>query len=87
MMGIIIREEEKKEIQFLLRREMDEIILDMDDERIDGVVKRAMQERYKILLSLFKRVASTQAEIMKYIVIPKGKKSSSLEFKQNEKFF
>ncbi|WP_335872202.1 hypothetical protein [Bacillus sp. 2205SS5-2] len=71
MFGMMIREEEKKEVEYLLKREMDEIILDMEDERIDGIVKRAMQERYKILLALLKRVGS-QSDVMKYIVIPKG---------------
>jgi hypothetical protein len=66
MLGILINEKEVKEIQYLIKREMDEILFDLKDERIDHIVKRAMEERYKILFTLFKRVASP-TECLKYI--------------------
>jgi hypothetical protein len=66
MIGILINEKEIKELQYLMKREMDEILFDLKDERIDHIVKRAMQERYKILFSLFKRIASPQ-ECIKYL--------------------
>ncbi|CAG9610079.1 hypothetical protein [Pseudoneobacillus rhizosphaerae] len=66
MLGMLVNEKEVKEIQYLIKREMDEILFDLKDERIDHIVKRAMEERYKILFSLFKRVASP-SECLKYI--------------------
>ncbi|MEQ2529494.1 hypothetical protein EKG37_20535 [Robertmurraya yapensis] len=60
MLGMLINDKELKEIQYLIKREMDEILFDLDDERIDHIVKRAMEERYKILFTLFKRVAPTE---------------------------
>ncbi|HYK72445.1 MAG TPA: hypothetical protein VEV44_04820 [Pseudoneobacillus sp.] len=66
MLGMLINEKEVKEIQYLIKREMDEILFDLRDERIDHIVKRAMEERYKILFTLFKRVASP-ADCLKYI--------------------
>ncbi|WP_236023656.1 hypothetical protein [Heyndrickxia sporothermodurans] len=57
MLGILIHEKERLEIQYLLKREMDEILYDLQDSRIDQVVKRAMKERYQILFSLLTRVA------------------------------
>lgn len=48
-----------------MKREMDEILFDLKDERIDHIAKRAMEERYKILFSLFKRVASSK-ECLQY---------------------
>ncbi|WP_462412610.1 hypothetical protein [Neobacillus sp. Marseille-QA0830] len=66
MFGLLINEKEVKEMEYLIKREMDEILFDLSDERIDHIVKRAMEERYKILFALFKRVASHQ-ECMKYI--------------------
>jgi hypothetical protein len=66
MLGMLVNEKEVKEIQYLIKREMDEILFDLKDERIDHIVKRAMEERYKILFSLFKRVASPN-ECFKYI--------------------
>ncbi|MEH7344001.1 hypothetical protein V7122_09010 [Bacillus sp. JJ1532] len=65
MLGILINNREQKEIQYLIKREMDEILFDLNDERIDHIVKRAMEERYKILFSLFKRVASPN-DILRY---------------------
>ena len=57
MFGFLINEREVKEMQYLIKREMDEILFDLKDGRIDHIVKRSMEERYKILFSLFKRVA------------------------------
>jgi hypothetical protein len=65
MLGLLINEKEVKEIEYLIKREMDEILFDLRDDRIDQVVKRAMEERYKILFSLFKRVAPAK-ECLKY---------------------
>jgi hypothetical protein len=66
MIGMLVNEKEVKEIQYLIKREMDEILFDLKDERIDHIVKRAMEERYKILFTLFKRVASPN-ECLRYI--------------------
>lgn len=66
MLGMLLGEMEVKEIQYLLKREMDEIIFDLDDHRIDVLVKNAMEERYKILFSLFKRI-STHKDCIRYM--------------------
>lgn len=65
MLGLLINGREQKEVQYLIKREMDEILFDLNDDRIDHIVKRAMEERYKILFSLFKRVA-TPEECLRY---------------------
>ena len=66
MMGMLLKDIELKEIQYLLKREMDEILFDLRDERIDLLVKNAMEERYKVLFTLFKRVAAPN-DCMKYL--------------------
>ncbi|MEU1980204.1 hypothetical protein [Nocardia sp. NPDC019309] len=66
VLGMMINDKEVKEIQYLIKREMDEILFDLEDERIDHIVKRAMEERYKILFALFKRVAPSK-ECLTYI--------------------
>ncbi|SFQ92053.1 MULTISPECIES: hypothetical protein [unclassified Bacillus (in: firmicutes)] len=66
MIGFLINEKETKEMEYLIKREMDEILYDLKDHRIDHIVKRAMEERYKILFALFKRVASPR-ECLKYM--------------------
>jgi hypothetical protein len=71
MFGLLINEKEVKEMEYLIKREMDEILFDLRDERIDHIVKRAMEERYKVLFTLFRRVASPR-DCLKYM--RRGKK-------------
>ncbi|SHG11030.1 hypothetical protein [Ornithinibacillus halophilus] len=70
MLGLMINDIEQKELEYLVKRELDELLLDMDDHRIDQMVKRAMKDRYKTLFQLLKRV-SNEHECLKYI--PKRK--------------
>ncbi|MBM4764883.1 hypothetical protein [Bacillus sp. B15-48] len=74
MIGLLINQKEKKELEYLIKREMDEILFDLKDERIDHLVKRSMKERYKILFSLFKRVAPP-SECLRYMSFEKHRKS------------
>ncbi len=62
----MINHTELKELEYLIKRELDEIIFDLDDSRIDNMVKDAMKERYKVLFQLLRRVAS-EKECMRYI--------------------
>jgi hypothetical protein len=73
MFGLLINDKEKMELEYLLKREMDEILFDLQDDRIDHIVKRAINEKYNILFRLFKRV-STEEEILMYM---KGKSNLS----------
>ncbi|MBS4197965.1 hypothetical protein [Lederbergia citri] len=75
MLGLLLNDRDKEEIIYLLKREMDEILFDLKDVRIESIVKQSMKERYKTLFSLFKRVAS-ENECMNYI-LPSTKESSS----------
>lgn len=60
VLGILINEQEIKEIQYMIKRELDEILFDIKDERIDPMIKTAMEERYKTLFALFRRVAPSK---------------------------
>ena len=66
MLGLLINDLEQKEIEYLIRRELEELLLDLGDDRIDSIVKRAMSERYYQLFQLYRRVATDQ-QCMKYI--------------------
>lgn len=66
MLGLLISLSEQKEIEYLIKRELDEIIFDLDDSRIDSMVKSAMKERYKVLFQLLRRVAN-EKECMRYM--------------------
>lgn len=67
MLGLLINEKEVKEISYIIKKEMDELIFDMEDSRIDLIVKKAMYRRYQILFQLYRRVASEQ-EVLKYVM-------------------
>ncbi|WP_082235730.1 hypothetical protein [Halobacillus massiliensis] len=73
MYGLMITKQEYQEIEYLLRREMEEITLDLGDNRIDPSIKNAMEKRYEVLFHLFRRFASGE-ECLHYM--PKRKKQN-----------
>lgn len=76
MIGFLVNHKELKELEYLIKREMEELLLDFQDARIDNIIKRAMEERYQILFNLYKRVASP-SECIKYIRTKSCKKTSN----------
>lgn len=66
MLGLLINDMEQKEIEYLVKREMEELLMDLEDHRIDQMVKRTMTDRYSHLFQLFRRVAN-EKECLKYI--------------------
>ncbi|WP_079525217.1 hypothetical protein [Halobacillus hunanensis] len=73
MYGFMINDNEQLEIEYLLKREMEEITFDLGDHRIDSEIKAAMEERYGVLFQLFRRFASRE-ECLQYM--PKKKKQN-----------
>jgi hypothetical protein len=67
VIALLLKENELDEIHYLLRREMDDLLYDFRDDRVDDLVKSTLQKRYKVLFSLFKRVASPR-ECMLYML-------------------
>ncbi|WP_286164827.1 hypothetical protein [Clostridium sp. 1xD42-85] len=72
MLGLLINNMEQKELEYLIRRELEELLMDLEDSRIDNIVKESMRERYQMLFQLFRRVAN-EKECMKYM--PKRSKN------------
>ena len=66
LLGLMLTKEEKKEMEYILKRELEELLFDFEDERIHEVVKKAMEERYKIIFCLFRRVANAE-ECIRYV--------------------
>ena len=60
MIGFLINNVEQREIVYLVKRELEELLLDLDDHHIDDVVKQAMRERYLVLFKIFRRVATVE---------------------------
>ena len=56
----MLTKEERKEMEYILKRELEELLFDFEDERIHMLVKKAMEERYKIIFCLFRRVANSR---------------------------
>ncbi|USK60028.1 hypothetical protein [Peribacillus asahii] len=79
MIGLMINEIEQKELEYVIKRELDEILFDLQDDRLDHLVKRAMNERYKILFNLFKRFASEHECLIYTRSTPMNKKKGNKE--------
>lgn len=73
MMGLVISTREKAEIGYLIKRELEELLLDLEDYRIDKVVKEAMRKRYQVLYKILQRVA-TEEECFRYLLKIKVRK-------------
>ena len=67
MIGILINEKEQLEMIYVIKRELDEILFDLGDERISYVLKKSMLQRFDILISLLQRV-SKESEWRNYII-------------------
>jgi hypothetical protein len=66
LLGFLFTTKEVQELEYLLKRELEEMLLDFSDKRIDYLVKRAMEERYSIIFRMYARIASPN-EISKYV--------------------
>lgn len=66
MLGFMLNGKEVQEMEYLLKKELEELLLDLGDHRIDGLVRRAMEERYKIVFKMYARFVSPK-ELSKYI--------------------
>lgn len=65
MLGVLFNDRECKELNYLLRKELDEMLLDLSDHRIDGDIKLAIESRYKVIFRMYARMASPK-ELSRY---------------------
>lgn len=65
MLGILYTEKECRELDYVLRKELDEMLLDLNDSRLDGDIKVAIAKRYKIIFRMYARMASPK-ELSRY---------------------
>lgn len=66
MLGFMFNQRECKELEYLLRKELDELSFDLNDHRIDGSLRKAMDDRYQIVFHMYKRVADTK-NVSRYV--------------------
>ncbi|SDC75999.1 hypothetical protein [Shouchella lonarensis] len=55
MLGVMLTEKEVEEIAYLLKRELEEILSDLSDNRLEPIVQVAMKEKYGLVYGLYKR--------------------------------
>lgn len=66
VLGAVFSDEEVLELVYVLKREMEELLLDLEDERLAGLAQRSMEERYHTIFHMFTRFA-TPAECSRYV--------------------
>lgn len=71
MLGMLINDREKRELEYMIKRELEELLMDLEDNRLDHLVKQTLRDRYQVLFKILQRV-STNQECLKYVLkLPK----------------
>ncbi|MCM3130876.1 MULTISPECIES: hypothetical protein [unclassified Paenibacillus] len=65
MLGMLFNEKECKELDYVLRKELDEMLLDLGDSRLDHDIRYAIANRYKTVFRMYARFAPAK-ELSKY---------------------
>jgi hypothetical protein len=65
MLGFLFNERECRELDYVLRKELDEMLFDLNDKRMDNDIKTAIEARYKIIFRMYARLASPK-DISRY---------------------
>ncbi|MDP5276922.1 hypothetical protein [Chengkuizengella axinellae] len=73
MLGILFNDRETQEIDYLLRKELDEMLLDLRDMKLDRQMKAAIEARYKVIFRMYARLASPK-QLSKYAITRKYSK-------------
>ncbi|MDM5196940.1 hypothetical protein QUF79_02555 [Fictibacillus enclensis] len=58
MIGIMLNKREAKEMVYLLKKELEELLSDLKDDEIEPMVKTVLEERYHLLFRFFTLLAS-----------------------------
>jgi hypothetical protein len=65
MLGFLFNDRECRELNYVLRKELDEMLFDLNDQRMDQEIKSAIEARYKVIFRMYARLASPK-DISKY---------------------
>ncbi len=66
MLGLLFNDKECKELDYVLRKELDEMLLDLSDSRLEYEIRHAIANRYKTVFRMYARFASPK-ELSKYV--------------------
>jgi len=67
MLGMLFNDRECKEFDYVLRKELDEMLFDLGDSRLDGEIRKSIMKRYKIIFRMYARIASPK-QLSKYVL-------------------
>lgn len=65
MLGMLFSEKECSELDYVLRKELDEMLFDLSDHRLDHDIRQAIAKRYKTVFRMYARFAPSK-ELSKY---------------------
>ncbi|AWB46097.1 hypothetical protein DCC85_19330 [Paenibacillus sp. CAA11] len=65
MLGMLLNEKECRELDYVLRKELDEMLFDLSDQRLDQEVRNAIAKRYNTVFRMYARFAPSK-ELSKY---------------------
>ncbi|OAB35109.1 hypothetical protein [Paenibacillus glacialis] len=65
MLGMLFNDRECKELDYVLRKELDEMLMDLGDKRLDQDIKQSIAKRYKVVFRMYARFAPPK-ELSKY---------------------
>lgn len=66
MLGFLFNQRECKELGYLLRKELDEMLYDLKDNRLESEVRSAIEARYKVVFRMYARLASPK-DLSRYV--------------------
>ncbi|CAH0120690.1 MULTISPECIES: hypothetical protein [unclassified Paenibacillus] len=66
MLGMLLNDKERKELDYMLRKELDEMLLDLNDTRLESEIRQAIAVRYKTVFRMYARFASPK-ELSRYV--------------------
>lgn len=65
MLGMLFNDRECKELDYVLRKELDEMLMDLGDKRLDQEIKQSIAKRYMVVFRMYARFAPPK-ELSKY---------------------
>jgi len=66
VLGVLFKDEEVWEIEYLLKKELEELDLEMADSEMTHIVRRVMEERYQLLFKIMRRIVPVE-QCVKYL--------------------
>ncbi len=65
LLGLLISDQEQRELEYLLKKEMDELLFELTFDDFDEEIKQSIKRRYMTLFNVYKRFAN-QNELVNY---------------------